>query len=184
MRYAWVLLLIVVLVFPMAAEAGRFRSYRWPADDVIVVENRMGREWNQAVRYTVSAWHRVFPKLKYRVIHRPGRRCAPKPGRIIICAVSFRTQWAGLTSVGWQGHKINSGLVRVSRTPKGTKWRGKITLYDLQTLCHEFGHALGLTHNPHPEQSCVANGSTRTTPGSYDRNSLRLLYQRNGKNWP
>jgi hypothetical protein len=54
----------------------------------------------------------------------------------------------------------------------------------MQTLCHEFGHALGLNHNGRPKQSCVAPGSTRITPGSFDRQSLRLLYRRDGKGWP
>ncbi len=184
MRYACLLLLLLTLLLPAAGEARRFRQDRWPADETIIVENRMGREWNEAIGFTVAAWKRVFPRLQYRVVHRPGRPCRNEPDRIVICEVTYRPAYAGVTVTHTQQHTIGSSVIRVSRTAAGEVWRGSITRYDMQTLCHEFGHALGLTHNPHPTTSCVANGSTRITPGPFDRGSLRLLYKQRGKHWP
>jgi hypothetical protein len=181
MRYARLLLLLVALLLPVSAEASRFRGDRWLVGETIIVENRMGQEWNGAVSFTVNAWHRAFPRLNYRVLHRPGRGCRAEPGRIVICEVPFRPGWAGVTVSRWKGHQTLTGLVRISRTSTGVMWRGTISLYDMQTLCHEFGHALGLNHNARPDQSCVAPGSTRISPGSFDRQSLKLLYKRTGK---
>ena len=185
MRYPLLALTLVLVLLPIDTEAGRrYAPYRWPAEETIVVENRMGREWNQAVAFTVASWKRAFPRLRYRIVHRPSRRCDGAPDRIVICEVAFRSDWAGLTATRKKDHTILSSVVRVSRTATGEVWQGTISLYDMQTLCHEFGHALGLSHNQHPRTSCVANGSTRLTPGPFDRQSLKLLYKRDGPRWP
>jgi hypothetical protein len=55
-------------------------------------------------------------------------------------------------------------------------WDDYLSMADMTTLCHEFGHALGLLHNGRSGKSCVARNSTRITPGPYDVGSLKLLY--------
>ena len=56
------LALSLFTLLPADAEAGRFFSYRWPTDAVIVVENWLGSAANKAVAATVAAWRRVLPR--------------------------------------------------------------------------------------------------------------------------
>lgn len=179
-----VLVLVLLVLLPAEAGAKRIERFRWPAGEVIIVENRMGPEWNDAVSFTVAAWKRAFPRLRYKVLHRPNRDCGSERGRIVICLGSAGAGWSGGTIGDWRGRQMMSAQITVIHQPWSEPWDGHVTRYDMNTLCHEFGHALGLGHNRHPERSCVAPNSPRIEPGSYDRQSLQLLYAREGDKWP
>lgn len=163
----------------------RFFDQRWPASETIIVENRMGREWNEAVKFTVREWHRAFPRLRFRVEHRRGG-CPWRQGRIVLCEVKPNQSWSGFTLGWWDGHAVLGMRVRINRhlDPHEPMWNEHISMFDMATLCHEFGHALNLKHNPRPRSSCVAPASTRITPGKYDQQSLKMLYNRRGPGWP
>jgi hypothetical protein len=44
------------------------------------------------------------------------------------------------------------------------------------TVCHELGHALGITHSD-SKKSCVATYATRPSPGAWDAATLRKSYR-------
>lgn len=189
MKKAVVVALVFLLVFVSGAEAAkRFSNYRWDHREVILVENRMGREWNKAVEFSVKSWERAFPRLDFKVIHRPNKKgCGGAPDRIVICKAKKNGSWSGLASIEAYNREIHSvaiWVVNYKPVNEGEKWRGSstVSLWDMNTLCHELGHAVGLNHNT-SSQSCLGNDSL-ITPGQYDRQSLKMLYKKSGKGWP
>jgi hypothetical protein len=167
--------LALLLVLPSEAAAGRrFERFRWPKESVIIVDNRLGPEWNEAVAQTVREWDRATPHLRFRVQHRKGG-CRAREGRIVLCRANMAA--VGYGNYAYDGRAITEGVVKINETDHTNRY----------LLCHEIGHTLGLTHNPRIGESCLAaydEAAPIEVPGPFDRESLRLLYSRRGPGWP
>ncbi len=162
-------------LFPQSASAHpRHYQYRWSTRRRIVVENKLGPEWNETVRVQAAAWRRAYPKLRFKVIHKPGR-CRWRKGAIVICQQAIPDAYAAWADTRRKGREITKVRIEVQNP----------TYVSAGLLCHEFGHALGLKHNQAGSESCVGGTTvTASTPGPYDRRSLRRLYRKRGKRWP
>jgi hypothetical protein len=170
-----------------AMAAKRYSKYRWDESQVIVVENRMGREWNAAVEYVVKGWDRVYPRFKFKVQHRPKAKGCFEPDKIVLCPAKRNKHWSGLAYVEADRHEIvgvSIWIVNYEPQPGNEAWRNSdvVSVWDVNTICHEIGHGLGLDHN-NSSQSCLGPG-VRQTPGKFDRQSLKQLYREKGKGWP
>lgn len=187
----------------MRGEAAKRRhmKQRWDHRKVIVVENRAGKEWNQAVEFVAGEWHRIFPRLRFKVIHRPKKRCGVRKGAIVICRAPLNPWYGGFSWTNHDKREITSANIRIVRTgahssPGGFywgAWNEHLSWLDMHNLCHEFGHAIGLEHYEGPAGSCLANplstawitlADTTIQPSAYDAESLRLLYSKRGPGWP
>jgi hypothetical protein len=65
---------------------------------------------------------------------------------------------------------IRNAFIRVAKHNAGNGRERK------STVCHELGHALGITHSGSPK-SCVARYSTRPSPGAWDAATLRKSFR-------
>jgi hypothetical protein len=153
-------------------------AQRWAKGSTVVVENRMGHKWNESVEAVVAAWDAATPHLRFRVEHRKGG-CSHwlGTGRIIFCDGGVGPSgWDG-AMLDWRGRELVASLIRIQDDDPTNRY----------ILCHEFGHAIGLMHNRAVGESCLADYSEDdpiSAPGPFDRESLRLLYQRDGPKWP
>lgn len=154
----------------------RFEPFRWPKGSRIIVENRLGAQWRESVESSVRALDRATPHLRFKVQHRKGG-CRYRNGRIVLCRAPVNAGWVGYGNFNYDGRAITAGLVKIAdNDPTNT-----------YILCHEIGHTLGLSHNRHVGESCLADWDEArpiSTPGPFDRESLRLLYRRTGPSWP
>lgn len=176
---AIVIAMLFVLLLPADTLAARHYQYRWDTSNVIVVENKLGPEWNEAVKAQAAAWHRAHPNLRFRVVNKPGK-CRWREGAIVICSRTITNEAAAHARTGGGNREITK--VRIEIQPE----YADPMFIDTMLLCHEFGHALGLSHNDQPETSCLGSawGTSLTTPGPYDAKSLRILYGKKGNKWP
>lgn len=165
-------------LFPRSTLARRIGGRRWDLSRPIVIENKLGPEWNTAVGAQAAAWRRAYGRFRFRVVHKPGN-CRWRKGAIVLCWRELPEGVAAWAAPRIWGREITH--VRIEMDPDYVTYGHETGLL----LCHEFAHALGLPHNTAGNRSCVGGAQvTRQTPGPYDRRSLRLLYRKRGKKWP
>lgn len=167
-----------VNLFPRLAQASnpRHYRYRWDTRRRIVIENKLGPAWNEAVQVQAAAWRAAYPRFRFTVMHRPGP-CRTRKRGIVICHGNPDSPYPGLARISNRGREIRRVRIELLE--------GYVPGPNMALLCHELAHALGLKHNQAGPESCVG-GTTLTAelPGSYDRQSLRMLYGRKGSKWP
>ena len=121
--------------------------------------------------------------VKMRVVNSRGgnrRVCQPRNGQVELCNAKFgENGWLGLSRI-WIDS--NNHIVKASITLNDTYFNQapyKKAKARQHTMCHEFGHVLGLDHNG--QKSCM-NDSHRSVmrdakPSKQDFNRLKKLYR-------
>jgi len=102
------------------------------------------------------------------------RNCpAPKQGRIRMCNYNYgATGWTGLAT--WWPDSNNHILKATAKLNDFYFTEGDV---QLQTLCHEVGHGLGLDHREATSTSCLQPASIWPAPDQHDFDMLATIYR-------
>lgn len=118
----------------------------------------------------VLGWWRKSGAFRFKVFrgNDNGSCRLPRDGFVKICQEA-NPRDGGNTQVSYKDRHIVSAVARINMYSEG---------YFLTTLCHEFGHALGLLHQPERSNSCMSypvNFQTDLRPNAHDYRTLRRI---------
>ncbi|MGH2739794.1 MAG: hypothetical protein ACRDH6_04825 [Actinomycetota bacterium] len=118
----------------------------------------------------VLGWWRKSNAFRFKLFRGGdnGTCTLPKDGYVKICQEA-NPRDGGNTQLSYNDRHVVSAVARINMYSEG---------YFLTTLCHEFGHALGLLHQPESSNSCLSypvNFQTDLRPNQHDYRTLRRI---------
>jgi hypothetical protein len=163
-------LILVALLFLLTGDSAATKPP--PAKPPIVVIDRTGPGWTDAVRKTVANFNAVMPPNGPRLVY---QRAAAGCEDVDVCSGdasgNLGLTWFWATDPPGVGHIVLTDTLPIFPLPK------------LNIVCHEMMHALthiGDNYDARPQTSCVW-GSILTRPGRFDVARLQETYGHAGR---
>jgi hypothetical protein len=187
----WTTVVLVVTLLGSGGGAhalGDKTAHWWPGGTVIVVRDYTPeKEFSNVVESRVARWALLLPGGSTMIYARePYAPCdeiliGTNIDGILLGTIPANEIWVcqqqkvggayGETMLGTHPDgAIRNAFIRVAKHNAGRLQERK------STVCHELGHALGVTHST-SAKSCVARYGTRPSPGAWDAATLRKSFR-------
>jgi hypothetical protein len=171
---------VAIIAWPIVVNADHYTDIHWRVLErplSLTVVARVGGQWDEIVDQKVNQWDNlVAPGLfDFTVDHRAAQiGCEfENPDTVVVCENNSQDYY-GVTVLVWEYNENDTRHIRKAKILlSNTLHDGEPEAERRITVCHEFGHAMGLWgHSHHLNASCVTNNGDLQAPGEHDKGGL------------
>ncbi len=145
-------LTVCTAITPASATNSRsWNGHRWGRSGNLSIQlvNNTSAKWTPFLDIAATEWS-AASNIDFRVVSGPSvnvETCSPTYGVVEVCSANYgKTGWLGMTNVYTSGGYVVMATVRLNDYYPSTSAFYAGDAWYSNTVCHELGHALGLTH--------------------------------------